>query len=106
MKKKLWCVTGVLLLVIAGIVIFAGVHNRKAFPQTMYVNVNVCKVRAGAGEEFDAVGLLAAEEQVTALEEVKGKNGQTWYRIDEEVLAENGEAVDECFIRSDLLRRE
>lgn len=73
-------------------------------PRIMYVNTDVCKVRSGAGEEFDTVGLLAKEEPVIVLDKTSGKDTQTWYRIDTASLPEDLELpMDECYIRSDLL---
>lgn len=73
-------------------------------PRTMYVNADVCKLRAGAGEEFDTVGLLAKEEPVIVLDKTTGEDTQTWYKIDTASLPEDLEIpMDECYIRSDLL---
>lgn len=77
------------------------------FPQTMYVGVKVCKIRAGAGEEFDVVGLLGEGDKLIALQETEGKNNQNWYRIDKGSLPEGLDvsSAEECYIRSDLLLR-
>ena len=75
------------------------------FPQTAYVDAPVCIIRAGAGEEFDIVGLLAEGEELIILEVTEGKNDQTWYRIDKEALTEDMDvsSVEDCYIRSDLV---
>lgn len=83
-----------------------GEELTEEYPQTMYVNVQVCKVREGAGEEFTVVGLIAEEEEVTVLEMVEGSGERNWYRIDKESLPEDMEvSAEECYIRSDLLRK-
>lgn len=75
-------------------------------PRTMCVDTRVCKVRAGAGEEFAVVGLLLEEEEITVLEMVEGSGERNWYRIDKESLPEDMEvSAEECYIRSDLLRK-
>lgn len=84
-----------------------GEELTEEYPRTMYVNVQVCKVREGAGEEFTVVGLIAEEEEVTVLEMVEGSGERNWYRIDKESLPEDMEvSAEECYIRSDLLRKE
>lgn len=84
-----------------------GEELTEEYPRTMYVNVQVCKVREGAGEEFTVVGLIAEEEEVTVLEMVEGSGGRNWYRIDKESLPEDMEvSAEDCYIRSDLLRKE
>lgn len=84
-----------------------GEELTEEYPRTMYVNVQVCKVREGAGEEFTVVGLIAEEEEVTVLEMVEGSGERNWYRIDKEFLPEDMEvSAEECYIRSDLLRKE
>lgn len=77
------------------------------FPRTMYVGVTVCRIRAGAGEEFDVVGLLGEGEKLITLQETEGKDNQSWYRIDKKSLPEGLDvsSVEECYIRSDLLLR-
>ena len=57
MNKKIGYFAGAIIFV-AIIGIFWAVNGQdiEEFPQTMYVCQNVCKVRAGAGESFDAVG--------------------------------------------------
>lgn len=83
-----------------------GEELTEEYPRTMYVNVQVCKVREGAGEEFTVVGLIAEEEEVTVLEMVEGSGGRNWYRVDKESLPEDMEvSAEECYIRSDLLRK-
>ena len=75
------------------------------FPQTAYVDAPVCRIRAGAGEEFDVVGLLAEGEELIILEAAEGEDDQTWYRIDKESLTEDMDvsSVEDCYIRSDLV---
>lgn len=75
------------------------------FPQTVYVGDRVCRIRAGAGEEFDVVGLLAEGEELIILEAAEGKDDQMWYRIDKESLTEDMDvsSVEDCYIRSDLV---
>lgn len=105
MKKKISCLAGAILLV-AAVGIFWAVNGRGTgeYPQTMRVCENVCKVRAGAGEAYETVGLIAEEEVVTVLELVEGENGKTWYRLDKESLPKDMDiAADDCYIRSDLL---
>lgn len=83
-----------------------GEELTEEYPRTMCVDTRVCKVRAGAGEEFAVVGLLAEEEEITVLEMVEGSGERNWYRIDKESLPEDMEvSVEECYIRSDLLRK-
>lgn len=82
-----------------------GEELTEEYPRVMYVDCLVCKVRAGAGEEFAVVGLMAEEDAVTVLEMVEGSGERNWYRIDKESLPEDMEiSVEECYIRSDLLR--
>lgn len=75
------------------------------FPKTMYVGDHVSRIRAGAGEEFDVIGLLAEGEEVIILETAEGKDDQMWYRIDKESLTEDMDvsSVEDCYIRSDLV---
>lgn len=75
------------------------------FPKTMYVGAQVSRIRAGAGEEFDVIGLLAEGEEVIILEAAEGEDDQMWYRIDKESLTEDMDvsSVEECYIRSDLV---
>ncbi len=105
MKKKISCLAGAIILVLA-VGIFWAVNGRGTgeFPQTMRACEKVCKIRAGAGESYETVGLIAEAEVVTALELVAGENGQTWYRLDKESLPKDMEiSADACYIRSDLL---
>lgn len=83
-----------------------GEELTEEYPRTMCVDTRVCKVRAGAGEEFAVVGLLAEEEEITVLEMVEGSGERNWYRIDKGSLPEDMEvSAEECYIRSDLLRK-
>lgn len=105
MKKEISCLAGVIILV-AAVGIFWTVNGRATgeYPQTMLVREKVCKIRAGAGESYETVGLIAEAEVVTALELVTGENGQTWYRLDKESLPKDMDvSAEACYIRSDLL---
>ena len=75
------------------------------FPRLVYVGAHVSRIRAGAGEEFDVVGLLAEGEELTILEAAEGEDDQTWYRIDKESLTEDMDvsSVEDYYIRSDLV---
>lgn len=105
MKRRTWYVTGgaLLLAVVGAFAVFGGAAPE--YPQTMHVTEgNVCRIRAGAGETFDVVGLIAEEDEVVALEMAKGENDRTWYRIDKSSLPDDMDiSADECYIRSDLL---
>lgn len=70
----------------------------------MYVANDICRIRAGAGGNFEVMGLLAKGERVVVLERKAGKDGQTWYKLDTASLAEELEiSGEEVHIRSDLL---
>ncbi|MBD5475375.1 MAG: peptidase, M56 family protein [Lachnospiraceae bacterium] len=75
------------------------------FPRLVSVGAHVSRIRAGAGEEFDVVGLLSEGEKLIVLEAAEGKDDQTWYRIDKESLSEDMEvsSVEDYYIRSDLV---
>ena len=75
------------------------------FPKTAHVDAPVCRIRVGAGEEFEVVGLLAEGEELIILEAAEGEDDQTWYRIDKESLTEDMDvlSVEDCYIRSDLV---
>lgn len=106
MKKKTGYLAGAAAVVLVIAVVILTMHGRGDgdFPQTMYVAENVCKIRAGAGHEYEVVGMLAKGERVVALEMKEAKDGQTWYKLDTASLAEEMElAGKECYIRSDLL---
>lgn len=76
------------------------------FPQKRTVAMPVCKLREGAGEAFQAVGLIGEGEIVTVLGKEEGKDGQMWYLLDKESLSEPpNDSVKECYIRADLLGR-
>lgn len=82
-------------------------EDDEEYPRVMYVDCLVCKVRAGAGEEFAIAGLAAEGEEVIALEMVKGSGERNWYRVDKESLPEDMDiSAEECYIRADLLRPE
>lgn len=106
MKKKAGVLAGAVVLVLAVAVIFLTINRRgvREYPQTMHVANDICRIRAGAGEEFEVVGLLAKGERVMVLERKAGKDGQIWYRLDTSSLAEELElSGEEVYIRSDLL---
>lgn len=104
MRNNTGRIIGAASLAALGISFILSLCIVKAAPQTMYVNANVCKIRAGAGENFNTVGLLAKETPVIVLDKAAGKDTQTWYRIDKASLpAELEIDVEECYIRSDLL---
>lgn len=107
MKKRIGCLAGLLALLAAVIVPWA--VNRQGtgtYPETLEAANHVCRIRAGAGQEFDVVGLLAQGDTVVALEMKEGSDGQTWYKLDRASLpADLDPAVEECYIRSDLLVR-
>ncbi len=74
------------------------------FPREMVVNMPVCRIRAGAGEEFQVVGMIGEGERVTVLEKKEGTGGEMWYLLDQKSLTEKPDpAVEMCFIRADLL---
>lgn len=86
--------------------ISSGVQGQlQEFPRSVHVGDHVSRIRAGAGEEFDVVGLLAEGEKLIVLEAAEGKDDQTWYRIDKESLSEDMDvsSVEDCYIRSDLV---
>lgn len=75
------------------------------FPQTVYVDGHVCKIRDGAGEEHDVIGLVSEGEKLIILEAEEGEDNQMWYKIDKDSLTEDTivTSVGECYIRSDLV---
>lgn len=78
----------------------------ETFPQEMTVAMPVCKLREGAGEAFQVVGLIGEGESVTVLAKEEGNDGQMWYLLDRESLSEQpDDSVKTCYIRADLLRR-
>lgn len=105
MKRKTGYLAGGIFIVALVCILWAVVGQDTAdFPQKMHAGDYICKVRSGAGESFDIVGMLAQEETVTVLELVEGENGQTWYKIDKDSLPKDMDiTVAECYIRSDLL---
>lgn len=83
------------------------VQEEEAFPQEMVVNMLVCNIRDGAGEEFRVVGLIGEGERVTVLGKKEGDDGRMWYLLDRESLAEQpDDSVKACYIRADLLQKE
>lgn len=76
----------------------------KEFPREMTVVMPVCRIREGAGADSLVVGLLGEGETVTVLGKKEDTDGQIWYLLDQESLAENPDpSVEECYIRGDLL---
>ncbi|MDE6845211.1 MAG: SH3 domain-containing protein [Lachnospiraceae bacterium] len=92
------------LLIVFGIFLIYNLCFPKEYPQTMHVVVAACKVRAGAGHEFDIVGVLPQGETVTVLGIAEDDEHYTWYKIDPRRLPED-KIIDseEYYIRSDLL---
>ena len=75
------------------------------FPREMVVSMPVCRIREGAGEAFQVIGLLGEGEVVTVLGKKEGADGRLWYLLDQESLLESPEpSVEECYIRADLLQ--
>lgn len=106
MRSKSANISVAFILAVFGVFMIFYLGMVKERPQTMYVSADTCRVRAGAGEEFDTVGLLAKEEQVVAVEATTGEGDQIWYRIDKTSLPEDLDLpADECYIRSDLLAK-
>lgn len=104
MKKRSTRIAGAMSLATFGMLFICYICMTNERPRTMYVNTDVCKVRAGAGEEFDTIGLLAKEDPVIVLDTTTGKDAQTWCKIDQASLPEDLDiSNDECYIRSDLL---
>lgn len=79
-------------------------QENEDFPREMTVSMPVCRIREGAGEEFQVIGLLGEGEVVTVLGKKEGADGRLWYLLDQESLAEQPyPSVEECYIRADLL---
>ncbi len=77
------------------------------FPREMTAVMPVCRIREGAGAEHKVVGLLAEGENVTVLGKKEDTDGQIWYLLDQESLAEKPDPfVEKCYIRGDLLEEE
>lgn len=75
------------------------------YPQEMIVSMPVCRIREGAGEEFQVIGLLGEGEVVTVLEKKEGTDGRMWYLLDQKSLPEPSDpSVEACYIRADLLQ--
>lgn len=104
MKKRSTRIAGAMSLAVFGMLFICYLCMTNERPQTMYVTADVCKVRAGAGEDFDTIGLLAKEDPVIVLDTTAGKDAQTWYKINPSSLPEDLDiSNEECYIRSDLL---
>lgn len=105
MEKKSRYIAAAALLVVFSIFLLFTLRSSTGYPQTMRVAVMACKVRSGAGVEFDLVGWLTEDETVTVLGVAEDKNNQTWYKIDKRCIADSPNAADadECYVRSDLL---
>lgn len=79
-------------------------QDSEGFPREMVVNMPVCRIRAGAGEGFPVVDLIAEGEKVTVLGKKEGSGGTLWYLLDQESLSEKPDPeTAECYIRADLL---
>lgn len=79
-------------------------QENEDFPREMVVSMPVCRIREGAGEEFQVIGLLGEGEVVTVLGKKEGIDGRMWYLLDQESLPEAPDpAVEACYIRADLL---
>lgn len=79
-------------------------RENEDFPREMTVNMPVCRIRAGAGEEFPVVDLIGEGEKVTIIGKKKGSGGVLWYLLDQESLPEKPEPeTAACYIRADLL---
>lgn len=80
-------------------------QDSEGFPREMVVNMPVCRIRAGAGEGFPVVNLIAEGEKVTVLGKKEGSSGILWYLLDQESLSEKPDPETEaCYIRADLLK--
>lgn len=80
-------------------------QENEDFPREMVVSLPVCRIREGAGEAFQVIGLSGEGEVVTVLEKKEGSDGRLWYLLDQESLPEPPEpSVEECYIRADLLQ--
>lgn len=76
-----------------------------AYPREMVVCMPVCRIREGAGEAFQVIGLLGEGEVVTVLGKKEGADGRLWYLLDQESLSEPLDPpVKACYIRADLLQ--
>lgn len=114
-RKKKTKITGIitigLTMCVALGAFFLGVYpaaevETETFPQEMVVAMPVCRIREGAGEAFQVVDLIAEGETVTVLGKEEGKDGQMWYLLDKDSLAEQSDdSAKECYIRADLLGR-
>lgn len=79
-------------------------EDAMAYPREMVVSMPVCRIREGAGEAFQVIGLLGEGEVVTVLGKKEGADGRLWYLLDQEALSEQPPSVEECYIRADLLQ--
>lgn len=98
-------VTGVAYMTEAEVKELLGdMYEDEGFPREMVVNMPVCRIRAGAGEEFPVVGMIGEGEKVTVLGKKEGSGGILWYLLDQESLSEKPDPkTAECYIRADLL---
>lgn len=79
-------------------------QENEDFPREMVVSMPVCRIREGAGEAFQVIGLLGEGEVVTVLGKKEGSDGRLWYLLDQESLLEPPEpSVEACYMRADLL---
>lgn len=79
-------------------------RDSEGFPREMVVNMPVCRIRAGAGEEFPVVDMVGKGKKVTVLGKKEGSGGILWYLLDQESLSGQPDPeAAECYIRADLL---
>lgn len=106
MEKKSRYISAAALFIIFGIFLIINICAPKEYPKTMHVAVNACKVRNGAGVEFELVGKLRQGEIVIVLDVAEDQNNQTWYKIDSKSLPKDERSwisAEEYYVRSDLL---
>ena len=106
MEKKSRYISAAALFIIFGIFLIIIICAPKEYPKTMHVAVNACKVRNGAGVEFELVGKLRQGEIVIVLDVAEDQNNQTWYKIDSKSLPKDERSwisAEEYYVRSDLL---
>ena len=106
--KKVCCISITLFLLLAAVGALLLISDRSdsgEFPQEMCAEDGPCRIRAGAGVEFEAVGWLERGEHVTVTDLVEGTDGRSWwYRVDRRSLPENaGITAGKYYIRGDLL---
>ena len=106
MEKKSRYISAAVLLIVFGIFLIFIICAPKEYPQTMHAAVMACKVRNGAGVEYDCVGFLQKGDVVIVLGVAEDQNNQIWYKIDPKSVQKDErawESAEEYYIRSDLL---